>query len=119
MLYTNIIIILGSKHRRIVHSEYMDELTYTAVLRELSSEVSHEWEEIGPFLGLKEGQLSIIKKDNPTDCQRCFREMMKLWFKQQLDPPPSWSHIIWVLGVIGYKRLARDLDKKYVCSLCS
>ena len=95
----------------------MDDPTYTAVLRELSSKVSHKWEEIGPCLGLKEGQLSIIKKDNPNDCQSCFREMIKLWF-QQLNPPPSWSYIIRVLDVIGYQRLARDLNKKFVCGLC-
>lgn len=103
----------GPKRRRVSEQE----VTYTAILKELSQEVSHEWEEIGPHLGLKIGQLSIIKRDNPNDCQRCFRKMIKLWF-QQLDPPPSWSDIIRVLDVIGYQRLAQDLNKKFVCSLC-
>ena len=87
---------------------YGDELTYTAVLRELSSKVSHKWEEIGPHLELEEAQLSIIKKDNPNDCQSCFREMIKLWFKQQLDPPPSWSHINRALVYSGNGALAHS-----------
>ena len=87
----------------------MDEMTYIAVLRELSSKASHKWEEIGPHLGLEEGQLSIVKKDNPNDCRSCFKEMIKLWFKQQIDPPPSWSHIERALIDSGNRDLTHGL----------
>ena len=88
-------------------------MSFTTVLRELSSKVSADWEDVGLFLGLGLGRLDIIKADNPSDCQKCFREMIKVWFKQQVDPPPSWSAMVEALDVLGHNSLAQNLREKY------
>ena len=84
---------------------------FTTLLRELSSEVSADWEDIGIGLELKQGDLSAIKSDH-HESKKCFREMMKLWLKQ-VDPPPTWSAIIEAIEVFEYESLADDLRKKY------
>ena len=88
-------------------------MSISTVLKELSSKVSADWEDIGLFLGLGPGQVDIIKTDNPSDCQDCFREMIKVWFKQQVDPPPSWSAIVEALDDLGHNSLAQNLRDKY------
>ena len=90
------------------------EMSFTTLLRELSSKVSAHWEKIGHFLGLETGLLDIIKHDNPNQCQKCFSEMIKLWFKQQVDPPPSWSAIIEALDILGHKTVVQSLREKYL-----
>ena len=84
---------------------------FTTLLRELSSEVSADWEDIGIGLELKQGDLSAIKSDH-QECKKCFREMLKLWLKQ-VDPPPTWSAIIEAIEVFEYESLAEELRKKY------
>ena len=88
-------------------------MSFVSILRELLSKVSADWEDIGLVLGLGPGQVDIIKTDNPSDCQKCFREMIKVWFKQQVDPPPSWSALIEALDVLGHNSLAQNLRDKY------
>ena len=88
-------------------------MSFTTVLRELTLKVSADWEDIGLFLGLGLGRLDIIKADNPSDCQKCFREMIKVWFRQQVDPPPSWSAIVEALDDLGQNSLAQNLRDKY------
>ena len=88
-------------------------MSFTAVLKELSSKVSADWEDFGLFLGLGLGRLDIIKADNPSDSQKCFREMIKVWFKQQVNPPPSWSALVKALDDLGQNSLAQNLRDKY------
>ena len=88
-------------------------MSFNKILRELSSKVSADWEDIGLCLGLGPGQLDIIKTDYPSDCQKCFREMIKVWFRQQVDPPPSWSALIEALDDLGQNSLAQNLRDKY------
>ena len=88
-------------------------MSFTTVLRELSSEVSAKWEDVGLLLGLGAGQVDIIKTDNPSDCQKCFREMIKVWFKQQVNPPPSWSAMVEALDVLDQNSVAQYLRDKY------
>ena len=88
------------------------QLRLTTLLNELTNRVSAKWEEIGSSLRLEFGLLEIIKKDNPSDCRACLREMLKEWLKQ-IDPPPSWVAIIKAVKDAGYKPLARRLREKY------
>lgn len=89
------------------------EMTYNILLKELSIKLSSIWEDIGIHLGLNMDLLDIIKKDNPNDSKSCFKEMIKLWWKQ-IDPPTSWAAIIEVIENLGHKRLAKDLKLKYL-----
>ena len=57
------------------------------LLKELSLEISSDWEDVGLLLQLKQGDLAAIRSNHPSDCKKCFREMIKLWLKQ-IDPPP-------------------------------
>ena len=69
------------------------------LVRELS-EVAADWEDIGMMLNLNQGSLNTIKGDFPNQSKKCFREMIKLWFKQ-IDPRPSWSAITEALEVLS------------------
>ena len=89
------------------------EMSFTTVLRELSPKVSADWKHVGLFLGLGLGRLNIIKADNPSDCQKCFSEMIKVWLEQQVDPPPSWSAMVEALDDLGQNSLAQNLRDKY------
>ena len=43
------------------HLTFSEPLLFTTLVRELSEEVSAEWEDIGPFLHVKEGVIESIK----------------------------------------------------------
>ena len=85
--------------------------TFNTLLKELSSKVSHDWEDIGVLLNLEQGELSAIKSDHQQS-KKCFREMLKLWLKQ-VNPPPMWSTMIEALDILDHESLAGDLKKKY------
>ena len=86
-------------------------MTYIELLRELS-EAAADWEDIGMMLNLNQGSLNTIKGDFPNQSKKCFREMIKLWFKQ-VDPRPSWSALVEPLEILGYQLLAKSLKDKY------
>ena len=88
-------------------------MSYTTLLRELSETVSADWEDIGLILKLAPGSLDIIKINYPSHAKKCFREMIKLWFKQ-VDPLPSWTTIIDAIDILGHKPLAENLSKKFL-----
>ena len=100
--------VIGPKHPRAAHVE----MTIGLLLKELSSKVSPDWEDIGLYLELKPDLLYRIKSDNPQASKKCFREMIKAWFKQ-VDPPPSWSAIIEAIEILEYESLGDELRKKY------
>lgn len=86
---------------------------FVELLRELSDVVSARWEDIGLQLRLSPDLLEIIKKDNPSDCRACLREMLKEWIKQ-VEPPPSWLAIITAIKNCGYRPLAHKLKRIYL-----
>lgn len=86
---------------------------FVVLLRELSDVVSAKWEDIGLRLRLSPDILEIIKKDNPSDCRVCLREMLKEWMKQ-VEPPPSWPGIITAIKNCGYRSLAQKLKRIYL-----
>lgn len=51
-----------------------------------------EWENIGVFLDIPDGELSAIKKDNSTSVRDCLREMLKKWITH-VDPRPTWAEL--------------------------
>ena len=88
--------------------------TFATLLRELLSEVSADWENIGLFLGLKPGNLDSIKYNN-QQAESCLREMLKLWLKQ-VNPLPTWSAITEALNLLEHQSLAERLREKYTCT---
>ena len=88
--------------------------TFVTLLRELLSEVSADWEDIGLCLGLKQGDLGAIKSDN-QEAKKCLREMLKLWLKQ-VNPLPTWSAITEALNLLEHQSLAERLREKYTCT---
>ena len=84
---------------------------FSVLLKELSSKVSADWEDIGLYLEIEEGLLNAVRSDCQQS-QKCFREMLKIWLKQ-VDPCPTWSAIIEAIEVLEYRSLAEKLRKKY------
>jgi hypothetical protein len=91
--------------------EVTSPLKFSLLLKELLSQVSADWEDIGLTLNLEQGQLSAIKSEY-HESNKCFREMLKLWLKQ-VEPPPTWSAIIEAIDTLQYESLAKELRKKY------
>ena len=82
------------------------------LLRELSTKVSNDWEDIGIQLDIKEGILKQIKSDNPGNSKACLREMFRTWLCQ-VNPPPSWSAVADAIEIVGREDIAVQLKKKY------
>lgn len=89
------------------------ELTFIALLKELSEAVSADWEDIGLLLKLSQGSLEVIKSNYPSQAKKCFREMIKIWIKQ-VDSPPSWAAIIEAINILGHEPLGKHLSKKFL-----
>lgn len=51
-----------------------------------------KWFDLGIELDLPEDKLRVIQKDNPSDVEKCFTEMISTWLKE--TPEKSWSAII-------------------------
>ena len=83
------------------------------LLKELSQEVSADWEDIGHILKLAPGSLDTVKLNYPSSASKCFREMIKLWLKQ-VNPRPSWAAIIEAVDILEHESLAEQLRKKFL-----
>ena len=83
------------------------------LIKELSNNVSDDWEDIGLFLGLQQGALDEIRSKFPSHTKKCFREMIKLWLRK-IDPVPTWSAIIDAIEELDYESLAEELKDKFL-----
>lgn len=99
--------VIGPKHPKTVP----EEMTFSLLLS-LSSKVSPRWEDIGLCLNIHPDHLDIIKCDN-QECQDCYREMIKVWYKR-VKPRPEWSALISAIELTGYEALAEELKQKYI-----
>ena len=82
------------------------------LLKELSSRVANEWENIGIQLDIEDGQLKQVKSDHGGDSRACLREMFRIWLSC-VNPPPSWSAIAEALECLGSRDIASQLKSKY------
>ena len=89
------------------------EMSFTVLIKELSSKVSEDWEDIGLFLELQQGALDEIRGKFPSHTKKCFREMIKLWLRQ-VDPLPTWSAIIDAIDELEHESLAQELRDKFL-----
>ena len=86
--------------------------TLQLLLKELYTKCANMWEDIGILLGIDDGVLLQLKKDNPSDCKACLREMLRVLLKR-VNPPPTWSAIAEALDDLGVEDLAHLLRSKY------
>ena len=107
-----------------MHGEYLTILAYTDVpakpelsdlMRELCTTAADKWENIGILLRIDDGQLKVIKSNNPSDSIACLREMLRIWLSR-VDPRPSWSAIAEAVKLLGDESLADNLRSKYNCN---
>jgi hypothetical protein len=82
------------------------------LLKELYTEVAHEWEGIGIILGRNPGKLDAIKTTENNRAQSCLLEMLKIWVKK-VSPPPSWAAIADAIDRVGHQSLAEHLRNTY------
>lgn len=77
--------------------------------------VASSWENIGTLLGIDQGALKTIKKDNSGDCKDCLRDMLLKWLSI-VDPPPTWSVLIQALDDLNLdQKLTEQIKCKYIC----
>ena len=49
------------------------------------------WQEIGIFLNIQQGQLDVIKSNNPADANGCCRNLFSKWLEH--DDNGTWENI--------------------------
>lgn len=110
-----IVVLIGSTGVESQHacSKHNSDISFNLLIRELSSRVSDDWEDIGLLLELQQGALDEIRRNSSGRAKKCFREMIKLWLRQ-CDPPPTWSAIIDAIDELDYESFAQELQHKYL-----
>lgn len=69
--------------------------------------LASEWHNIGTLLGISEGELDAIRKENNRE-RDCLREMVKAWLRI-VDPEPTWEGLAEAVRVIDQKK-AQDIS---------
>ena len=85
-------------------------------LKDLTSalnKVANEWMTLGVQLGIPKSELNSIEVNCQHNPKRCLLEMLDVWLKQQVDPPPSWTDIVDAVESLGNKQLGEELRKKH------
>ena len=75
-------------------------------------EARAKWYNCGLALGLTAGTLDAISKSKNSDCDECFREILKEWLKRA-GSPPTWHALCTALKdpSVGLGKLAKKLRK--------
>ena len=50
-----------------------------------------QWEDIGVYLDIEPGHLSIIRANHPGDVEGCCKDLWKKWL--ELDPDATWDKL--------------------------
>lgn len=88
------------------------ELCLPTLLEELLP-LAYSWHNIGTILGIPEGELNKIKRDNFNQSDDCLREMISKWLKM-IDPEPTWDRLVNAVEKINEKKKAQDIKSKYL-----
>ena len=80
-------------------------------VRDLVSEATSRWEDLGLELGLKESTLEAIKEDK-SNVHRRFRAMLSAWL-HKVGAPPTWEALIAALreGSVGLPDVASRIEE--------
>ena len=84
-------------------------LETSLLLRELKDV---EWDTLGTYLGLSQGEIREIERDHQNTGRRRI-EMFEKWLSK--EESPSWEKVIAALKDMDENSLASKLRKKYLC----
>ncbi|PIK60581.1 hypothetical protein BSL78_02517 [Apostichopus japonicus] len=84
--------------------ENIDREVTEDILRELSGEIPDKWKEVGRNLGLKNSELSIIKKNNDLDHKETVYQMLLTW-KERNGSGATYRKLGEALNIAGRKDL--------------
>jgi hypothetical protein len=81
-------------------------------------DIVYKWEAIGIQLGIADKELKSIREKHGTVPTYAFRDMMRVWVKQD-NPPPTWSNFVKALDRLNrFQKLSDHLKSKYgTCNL--
>ena len=68
---------------------------------------------LGVQLGIPKSELNSIEANCQRDPKRCLLDMLDIWLQQQVDPPPSWTDIVYAVESLGNNQLGRELREKH------
>ena len=75
--------------------------------------MADEWMTLGVQLGIQKSELNGIEIKCQHNPKRCLLEMLDMWLKQQVDPPPSWTDIVDAVESLGNNQLGEELRKRH------
>ena len=57
-----------------------------------------DWDKLAPYLHLRNGDIRVIRKENPGDTRACLNNTMELWLKENYNTRkfghPSWRTLV-------------------------
>ena len=71
------------------------------------------WYRLGLHLGVEDYQLAVIQEDTRGDCEESRKRMFQQWLRS--CEKPSRTTLVRALRAIGERKLAAELERKYVC----
>ena len=71
-----------------------------------------QWKNLGFKLHLSVNSLYVIERKHRGDTHMCLVEMLALWLRSTVDPPPSWNTVIDAIRFLGNQTLADELTAK-------
>ena len=98
------------------HPTIPDKAELKPKLKDLTctlNNVADEWMVLGIQLGIQKSELNGIEINCQRDPKRCLLEMLDMWLKQQVDPPPSWTAIVYAVESLGNNQLGSELREKH------
>ena len=81
-------------------------------MKELYNNVASKWNPIGTFLGISDGELSIISQREHDDPQECLMAMLRAWL-YRANPPASWPEIADAVEFTGKPDIAQQIRQMY------
>ena len=81
-------------------------------MKELYNTVASEWNPIGTFLGISEGELNTIAERENGNPQKSLMAMLRVWL-HQTNPPASWPDIAEAVEFTGKPDIAQQIRQKY------
>ena len=82
------------------------------LMKELYHTVASEWNPIGTFLGISDGELNTIADRERGDPQKCLMAMLRVWVHRN-SPPASWPDIAEAVEFTGKPDIAQQIRQKY------
>ena len=76
-------------------------------MKELYNDVPSEWNPIGTFLEISDGELKAISQNEHGDPKKCLIAMLKVWL-HQTNPPASWINSV----VRTHCMISKDLSHR-------